>query len=126
MRPVLTERQAEILLFIKRYSSKHGYSPSIRELALAMSIRSPNGIHCHLKALVKKGYLNERDRQKARSLVIAGEKDELSQARFLITAMYQPTLKEFPEVAELAIKWLKRNQLEDSHDDSIEEIAKCV
>jgi repressor LexA len=51
----MTERQAEVLAFIRQNSGLYG--PTVREIALALSIRSPNGVVCHLKALEKKGLI---------------------------------------------------------------------
>ena len=51
----LTERQREVLDFIKQ--NMHLYSPTVREIAAAMSIKSPHGVTVHLKALERKGYL---------------------------------------------------------------------
>ena len=38
------------------------YSPTVREIALAFSIRSPNGVVCHLKALERKGLIRRTPR----------------------------------------------------------------
>jgi repressor LexA len=50
---VLTKRQQEILSYIQEQSRRYG--PTIREIASAMQIASPNGVVCHLRALEKKG-----------------------------------------------------------------------
>jgi repressor LexA len=36
------------------------YSPTVREIARAMSIKSPNGVVVHLEALEKKGWIRRR------------------------------------------------------------------
>lgn len=51
----LTERQRQVLEFIKEHM--HLYSPTVREIAAAMAIKSPHGVTVHLKALERKGYL---------------------------------------------------------------------
>jgi repressor LexA len=33
------------------------YSPTVREIAAAMSIKSPHGVTVHLEALERKGYI---------------------------------------------------------------------
>jgi repressor LexA len=53
----LTERQAEVLDYIKAFRRKNGYSPSVREIAKELGMSSTNGVTCHTKMLVKKGYL---------------------------------------------------------------------
>lgn len=69
---MLTDRQEEILEFIKNYIAKHGYSPTIREIGDKCSISSPNGVMCHIKALVKKGAI-VRDTKMSRTIRLAGE-----------------------------------------------------
>ena len=54
----LTPRQAEALAFIRE--NCHLYGPTVREIAAAMGIKSPNGVACHLKALEKKGVIERR------------------------------------------------------------------
>ena len=49
----LTERQQEVLDFIRRNAALYG--PTVREIAAALQIASPNGVVCHLKALERKG-----------------------------------------------------------------------
>lgn len=51
----LTDRQQEILDFIRRHLEEHQKLPSVRELAIEFGIRSPNGVSCHLHALAAKG-----------------------------------------------------------------------
>ena len=54
----LTQRQQEILAYIEDKSRRYG--PTIREIALAMQIASPNGVVCHLRALEKKGRIRRQ------------------------------------------------------------------
>lgn len=54
----LTARQREVLEFIKANTAY--YSPSVREIAAALSIRSPNAVTNHLVALEKKGAIRRR------------------------------------------------------------------
>lgn len=51
----LTARQAEALAFIR--ANPRIYGPTIREIAAAMGIASPNGVVGHLRALEKKGLI---------------------------------------------------------------------
>jgi repressor LexA len=53
----LTRRQREIYDFIKEKIESRGYGPTVREIGLAFDIKSPNGVMCHLNALVKKGLI---------------------------------------------------------------------
>jgi len=63
----LTERQQEILDFIRRHITDEGYPPTVREIGTAFGIRSTNGVADHLKSLERKGYL-ERGILKSRAL----------------------------------------------------------
>ena len=51
----LTDRQREVLEFIR--SNMAFFSPTVREIAAAMSIKSPHGVTAHLEALQRKGYI---------------------------------------------------------------------
>ena len=51
----LTERQAEILSFIKSYADETGYPPTRAEIAQKLGFRSANAAEDHLKALARKG-----------------------------------------------------------------------
>lgn len=53
----LTHRQREIYEFIKDKIESRGYGPTVREIGNAFHIKSPNGVMCHLTALVRKGLI---------------------------------------------------------------------
>ncbi len=53
----LTNRQAQVLEFISDHLARHGYPPTVREVAAHFGFRSPRAAHDHVKALQKKGYL---------------------------------------------------------------------
>jgi repressor LexA len=54
----LTPRQREIYTFIRSKIQGRGYGPTVREIGTHFSIKSPNGVMCHLKALQKKGLIH--------------------------------------------------------------------
>ena len=58
----LTERQREIYEFIREKIESRGYGPTVREIGNAFHIMSPNGVMCHLNALVKKGLIIRQGR----------------------------------------------------------------
>jgi len=64
----LTERQTEVLEFIRAFSEGNGYAPSVRELSIQFEI-SLNAVQCHLEALEKKGAIH-RTNGVARSIVV--------------------------------------------------------
>jgi len=63
----LNKRQQEIFDFIKRYSAKHGYPPTVRDIAKAVGLSSPSTVHAHLANLEKIGLLR-RDPSKPRAI----------------------------------------------------------
>jgi repressor LexA len=65
----LTKRQQEIFDFIKSYSSKHGYPPTVRDIGKAIGLTSSSTVHAHLANLEKAGMLR-RDPTKPRALEI--------------------------------------------------------
>ncbi len=58
MKRELTDRQEEILNFIKEFLQEYGYPPTLRQIGKRFSISSTFGVKRHLEALEKKGYLN--------------------------------------------------------------------
>lgn len=73
----LTKRQEEILKYIAEYLSEHSYPPSYQEIADAFNIASKNGVVRHLKALIRKGYIEKTDTS-ARSIRIINQKYQSS------------------------------------------------
>ncbi len=63
----LTKRQQEIFEFIKRYSAKYGYPPTVRDIGKAVGLASSSTVHAHLANLEKIGMLR-RDPTKPRAI----------------------------------------------------------
>ena len=53
----LTKRQKDILEFIKKYTAKYDYSPTIREICQGVNLSSPATVFVHIKNLEKNGYI---------------------------------------------------------------------
>ena len=53
----LTDRQIEVLAFLKQFSEQEGLPPSIPEIQRHFGLASPRGVAKHLEALAAKGYL---------------------------------------------------------------------
>jgi repressor LexA len=68
----LTKRQQEIFDFIKQYSRRHGYPPTVRDIGKAIGLTSSSTVHAHLANLEKLG-LVRRDPTKPRALELLGE-----------------------------------------------------
>jgi len=58
--PELTARQRQVFEFIETKIQEWGYPPTIREIGEHLGIKSTNGVADHLKALKRKGYLQQR------------------------------------------------------------------
>jgi repressor LexA len=63
----LTDRQQQVLHYIRQSITERGYPPTLREIGAYMGIRSTNGVNDHLRALERKGYLTRED-MKSRAL----------------------------------------------------------
>lgn len=73
----LTPRQEKVLRFVRDFVRRHGYAPSVREVAAGMRIGTPKGAADHLKALARKGYLlREAGRSRALRVVADGAATE--------------------------------------------------
>jgi repressor LexA len=68
----LTERQKEIVDFIRRYRGRRGISPTQREICEEFGYSSFGTLQKHIKLLMEKGVV-VRDWNKRRSLVLAEE-----------------------------------------------------
>src|SRR5262245_61689086 len=73
----LTDRQQQVLHYIRQSIHERGYPPTLREIGAHMGIRSTNGVNDHLRALERKGYLTRED-MKSRAL---GPRDMENDAR---------------------------------------------
>ncbi len=51
----LTPERMEVFQALSRYWEQHGYSPSLRELAAELSLRSPSTVWNHLDSLERQG-----------------------------------------------------------------------
>lgn len=65
----ITEKQKEILEYIKQQILKRGYPPAVREICEAVHLKSTSSVHSHLETLEKNGYIR-RDPTKPRAIEI--------------------------------------------------------
>src|SRR2546426_3808129 len=63
----LTKRQQEIFDFIRKYSARYGYPPTVRDIGKAVGLASSSTVHAHLANLERLGVLR-RDPTKPRAL----------------------------------------------------------
>lgn len=73
----LTNRQKDVLDYVKSYIANHGYPPAVREIGSALGLNSPATIQSHLTALESKGYIKKTN-SKYRSLEIVGNNEYLN------------------------------------------------
>lgn len=67
----LSDRQEQVLEFIRTTVAERGYPPSVREIGEAIGLSSPSTVHSHLSALVKAGAIR-RDPSKPRAIEVLG------------------------------------------------------
>ena len=94
----LTEQERKILDALTSFQQEKGYSPSQRELAKKVGVKSPNTVDYHLTKLEKKGYIRcPRNRLRAVELV--------SDSLFLANSVRIPVLGTVPAgVPSLALE----------------------
>ena len=52
------DRQRKIYDYIKIYIEENKYPPTIREIAVAVGLKSPSTVHGHLERMREKGYID--------------------------------------------------------------------
>lgn len=65
----ITDKQREILEFIKSEILRKGYPPAVREICEAVHLKSTSSVHSHLETLEKNGFIR-RDPTKPRAIEI--------------------------------------------------------
>ncbi len=70
----LTERQEDVLNYVKSFIVSHGYPPTVREIGKALNTSSPATVHAHLNNLEKKGFIR-KDNSKNRAIELLVENE---------------------------------------------------
>lgn len=65
----ISDKQKEILDFIKKEILNKGYPPTVRDICDAVHLKSTSSVHSHLESLEKNGYIR-RDPTKPRAIEI--------------------------------------------------------
>ncbi|KAF2958908.1 LexA family transcriptional regulator [Thermotoga sp. Ku-13t] len=102
----LTERQKKVLEFITSYFEKHGYSPSIRDIAKAFRI-TPRGAMMHLVALEKKGYISRSKKARSIKLLNVGEAVRLPVVGMIAAGNAIEAIERVVEMIEVPKQMLK-------------------
>jgi repressor LexA len=69
---MLTERQQQVLDYIRSTVEVRGYPPSVREIGDAVGLSSPSSVHAQLNSLVAAGMI-KKDPSKPRAIVVVDE-----------------------------------------------------
>jgi repressor LexA len=73
----ISNKQKEILEFIKSKIISKGYPPSVREICESVKLKSTSSVHSHLETLEKNGYIR-RDPSKPRAIEIIDDEFNLT------------------------------------------------
>lgn len=65
----ITNKQKQILEYLKQQIMDKGYPPSVREICEAVNLKSTSSVHAHLSTLEKNGYIR-KDATKPRAIEI--------------------------------------------------------
>lgn len=71
----LSQKQIEILLYIKSEIQRQGYPPAVREICKGVGLKSTSTVHGHLEKLESKGYIR-KDPTKPRAIEILDQNNE--------------------------------------------------
>ena len=74
----ITDKQREILEYIKNEILNRGFPPAVREICEAVNLKSTSSVHAHLESLEKNGYIR-RDPTKPRAIEIVDDNFNLVQ-----------------------------------------------
>jgi len=92
-RATLTQRQREILDFIRTTVTNRGYPPSVREIGEAVGLSSPSTVHSHLSTLSAEGFIR-RDPTKPRAIEVIEDDGA--------TAISRAAIRDVPLVGHIA------------------------
>lgn len=93
---MLSDRQQQVLDFIKDTVETRGYPPSVREIGDAVGLSSPSSVHSQLSALVDMGVI-KKDPTKPRAIVVVE-----SQAAAAANKRQDDRLRDIPLLGRIA------------------------
>lgn len=82
----ITDKQREILEYIKQEILHKGYPPAVREICTAVNLKSTSSVHSHLETLEKNGYIR-RDPTKPRAIEIIDDTFNLTRREIVNVPM---------------------------------------
>ena len=82
----ISDKQREILEYIKKEILNRGYPPAVREICEAVDLKSTSSVHSHLETLEKNGYIR-RDPTKPRAIEIIDDNFNLTRREMVNVPM---------------------------------------
>ena len=95
----ITEKQKEILEFIKETILSKGYPPAVREICEAVHLKSTSSVHSHLETLERNGYIR-RDPTKPRTIEILDDDFALTRREVVNVPLIGTVAAGMPILAE--------------------------
>ena len=95
----ISQKQSEILEYIKSEILRVGYPPAVREICEAVHLKSTSSVHSHLEALEKNGYIR-RDPTKPRAIEIIDDSFNLTRREVVNVPMVGRVAAGEPILAE--------------------------
>lgn len=93
---MLSQRQQQVLDYIRETVDSRGYPPSVREIGDAVGLSSPSSVHSQLATLVEMGVI-KKDPTKPRAIVVVETKTEAAK-----TPTSDDRLREIPLLGRIA------------------------
>ena len=99
----ITDKQREILEYIKEMILKKGYPPAVREICEAVHLKSTSSVHSHLETLERNGYIR-RDPTKPRTIEILDDDFALTRRELVNVPVIGTVAAGVPILAEQNIE----------------------
>lgn len=95
----ITDKQQQILDYIKDEILKKGYPPAVREICKAVGLKSTSSVHSHLETLEKNGYIR-RDPTKPRAIEICDDSFQMVRTEMISLPVVGQVAAGVPILAE--------------------------
>ncbi len=95
----ISDKQKEILEYIKTCILKKGYPPTVREICEEVKLKSTSSVHSHLERLERNGYIH-RDPTKPRAIEIVDDTFNLSRRELINVPLIGTVAAGAPILAE--------------------------
>ncbi len=95
----ITDKQREILEYIKESILKKGYPPTVREICETVHLKSTSSVHSHLEQLEENGYIR-RDPTKPRTIEIVDDTFNLTRREIVNVPLIGTVAAGAPILAE--------------------------